>query len=163
MAPRRARGEWRAGISGAVVLVAVAGCTPQHGPAGRHATRPLAVHPVDRLLARPAPLDVPESYGWTDRARLQADLQHHLADLCRQSAVLRTGLKSAAGPAPQETLLAIRRAEDEVVVQLARMGAATAQSWPGVRLDLLDAVRDLGRVIERARHAAWRGAATITI
>jgi hypothetical protein len=128
------------------------------------AFRPLAVHPVERLRAPPAPLDAPESYLWDDRRRFQTDLEHHIADLDRQALVLRTGLATAAGPAPQETLRAIRNAEDRVIIELIRLAAATPSSWPGVRLDVLDAVTGLGRAIERARRAASPGtASTITI
>ncbi|MGH7519146.1 MAG: hypothetical protein ACREOC_17060 [Gemmatimonadales bacterium] len=121
------------------------------------ATRPLAIHPVDKLRARPAPLDAPESYLWSDRPRFRSDLERHVADLYRQAIVLRNGLRSGAGPVPREALIAMRDAEADVVVELARLGAATAQSWPSVRLDVLDAVVRLGRAVERARRAASPG------
>jgi hypothetical protein len=109
------------------------------------------------LRARPAPLDAPESYLWSDRPRFQLDLEHHVADLYRQAIVLRNGLPNGVGPVPRETLIAIRDAEEGVVVELTRLGAATAQSWPSVRLDVLEAVLRLGRAVERGRRAASPG------
>jgi hypothetical protein len=144
-------------------LAAFAGRAPE-GQAGRERpTRPLAVLPVERLRARPAPLDAPESYLWSDRTRFRADLERHVADLHRQATVLRHGLRSGAGAAPRELLSAIREAEQDLVVQLARMGAATAQSWPGVRIDVLQATIQFGRAIERARRAASPANPAITI
>lgn len=145
-------------MAGALVVAALAGCSSERAAAGgAHGARPLAVHPVDKLRARPAPLDAPESYLWSDRLRFRSDLQRHVADLHRQSHVLRNGLRSGAGTVPREALMAIRYAEQEVVVALTRMRAATAQSWPRVRLEVLTAVVRLGRAVERARLAGSLG------
>ena len=75
------------------------------------------------------------------------------------------GTASEAAPArlPRETLIAIRDAEQDLIVELARMDAATAQSWPSVRIDVLAAVVGLGRAIERARRAASPAKPAITI
>jgi hypothetical protein len=148
-----------------LAAAALGGCLPDRAPTDASVVvRRLAVHPVEQLLARPAPLDAPESYLWTDRDRFQTDLAHHVADLHRQADVLRTGLSSAAGPAPQEMLRHLRRAEDRLLVELARLSVATSEGWPGVRLEVLAAVAGLSRAIERARRAASPGvAAAITI
>jgi hypothetical protein len=108
-------------------------------------------------------LDAPETYRWGDRSRFRADLERHVADLHRQAIVLRHGLRSGAGPSPRETLTAINDAERDVIVELARLRAATARSWPSVRIDVLDAVVRLGRSIERARRAASPAKPAITI
>ncbi len=159
MAPRALRGGRCAAAAGALAIAALAGGASEDDAAGPlHGARPLAVHPVDKLRARPAPLDAPESYLWSDRPRFRSDLERHIADLHRQSIVLRNGLRNGAGLVPRETLMAIRDAEQDVVVALTRMRAATAQSWPRVRIDVLDAVVRLGRAVERARLAASPGA-----
>ncbi len=140
------------------MLAALTGRAADHRPPrGVQAARPLALHPVDKLRARPAPLDAPESYPWRDRPRFRADLERHVADLHRQAVVLRNGLRNGAGPVPRETLRTIRDAESDVMVEVARLGAATAQSWPSVRIDVLDAVLRLGRAVERARRAGSPG------
>ncbi|HET8622988.1 MAG TPA: hypothetical protein VFM14_05460 [Gemmatimonadales bacterium] len=155
MTGRIVRRERLTGVVAVLLLLPLGGCSPGRPAANRtQLIRPLATHPVDRLLAAPAPLDAPESYLWSDRQRFQFDLQHHIADLHRQAGVLRTGLSTAAGPAPQESLRAIRQAETHLLVELSRLSAATPQSWDRVRLDVLEAVVDLGRAIERARLAA---------
>jgi hypothetical protein len=163
--PRARRGGLLAAAVAALGLCALGGCSPDWTAMGHgHTLRPLAVHPVERLRAPPAPLDAPESYFWDDRRRFQTDLEHHIADLHRQARVLRNGLATAAGPAPQETLRAIRNAEDRLIIELVRLNVATLSSWPGVRLGVLDAVVGLGRAIERARRAASPGTASaITI
>jgi hypothetical protein len=164
MTPRRWRGRSLGGIAAALLLAALAAGTPGGDPAGPvHAARPLAVLPVDRLRARPAPMDPPESYRWSDRSRFRADLERHVAALHRQAIVLRHGLRSGAGPSPRESLVAIRDAEQGLIVELARMNAATARSWPSVRIDVLDAVLHLGRTIERARRSASPAKPAITI
>lgn len=86
-----------------------------------------------------------------------------MAALHRQAIVLRHGLRSGAGPSPRESLVAIRDAEQGLIVELARMNAATARSWPNVRMDVLDAVLHLGRTIERARRSASPAKPAITI
>ncbi|HEU5171111.1 MAG TPA: hypothetical protein VFU46_11270 [Gemmatimonadales bacterium] len=149
---------------GRVVLLAVgaagAACAP-HGPgaAGRTPAiaRPLAAHPIDKLRARPAPLAAPETYAWGDRLRLRLDLERHLRDLQRQVAVLRNGLRTGSGPAPRESLAAIRAREDELTASLLQLEAATAASWPRVRKEALEAVGRFGRAVERARLSASPG------
>ena len=159
--PRPGRCGLLVEAAAALGVWALGGCSPDGRALGYgHTLRPLAVHPVDRLRAPPTPLDAPESYLWDDRRRFQTDLEHHIADLHRQAGVLRNGLASAGGPAPQETLRAIQNAEDRVIIELIRLDAATASSCPGVRLDVLDAVVGLGRAIERARLAASPGTAS---
>ncbi len=141
------------------MLVALAGCfSDDDEPAGREpGARPLAVHPVDKLRAPPVPIGAPESYLWSDRQRFRADLEDHVAALHRQAIVLRHGLRSGAGAVPRETLTAIRDAQQAVVRELIRMDAATAASWPNVRLDVIDAVIRLGRAVDRAHRAALPG------
>ena len=164
MAPRARRGICLGVAATALAIAAAASRVPDGTRAERHpAARPLAVLPVDRLRARPAPLDAPESYLWSDRPRFRSDVERHVADLHRQATVLRNGLRSGAGAAPRESLIAIRDAEHDLVVELVRMQAATARSWPSVRLDVLDAVVRLGRAVERARWAASSSSTAITI
>jgi hypothetical protein len=163
MTPRARRGVGLGGVAAALVFAALAGSAPERQAGREGPARPLAVLPVDQLRARPAPLDAPESYLWSDRPRFRADLERHVADLHRQATVLRHGLRSGAGAAPRETLIAIGSAEQDLIVELARMGAATAQSWPSVRIDVLTAVFGLGRAIERARRAASPAKPAITI
>jgi hypothetical protein len=163
MAPRARRGRGLEAFAAVLVLAALPGCAAEDQVGRLHAARPLAVLPVDRLRARPAPLDTPESYLWSDRPRFRADLERHVADLHRQATVLRNGLRSGAGAAPRETLIVIRDAEQDLVVQLARMGAATAQSWPSVRIDVLEAAVRLARAVEYARRAASPANPAITI
>jgi hypothetical protein len=151
-------------VAAACTLAVLAGCTPEPERTGRAArTGPLAAHPVERLRERPAPLDSPESYRWTDRPRFRADLERHVADLYGQAIVLRNGLRNGAGPAPRETLIAIRAAEADVVAELGRVNAATAQNWSAIRIDVLAAVMRLGRAIERARRAASPARPSVTI
>jgi hypothetical protein len=164
MAPRPRRSGGLGGLAAVLALAALAGCSAEHDRAGRlQVARPLAVLPVERLRARPAPLDAPESYLWTDRLRFRSDLERHVADLYRQAVVLRHGLRSGAGAAPRETLIAIREAEEDLIVELARLSAATAASWPRVRLDVLEATVVLARAIDLARRAASPGSPAITM
>ncbi|HET7600816.1 MAG TPA: hypothetical protein VFK09_11015 [Gemmatimonadales bacterium] len=156
--------RWWRGITGLVLAVAAAGCGAAGGdePHGAAAavTRSATLHPTDELWAIPSPMRPASEYRWADRARFERDLTRHLDDLDRQIDVLRSGLRTGAGPIPSEALARIHGARRRVIVALSELTTAKPAGWERIRLDVARAVAALDSAVLRARRAGTSGGRT---
>ncbi len=112
-----------------------------------------ALRAGDDVWTSPAPLGAPGDYNWADRARFERDVHRHLYDLERQIRVLKTGLRTGAGPIPSEYLADIRTARQGVAEALARLAEPNAAEWDLIRLQVHHAIDALDRAVVRARHS----------
>lgn len=113
-----------------------------------------ALRPGEELWASPAPLRSPAAYSWSERVRFEEDIRRHLQDLDGQIRVLRTGLRTEAGPIPSEYLTDIRTARQDVAQVLTRLIEPNAVEWDSIRQQVHHAIAALDRAVVRARRSA---------